>query len=193
VGRITPLLLLTLALVGGCSDHRSQGESGTECSDGKDNDGDRLIDCDDPDCQGLPICGGRADGRADRSSTDRGRPPDFALLPDLQSPDQPSPQSSYGQTCPYVHPVQRCPDGKTFCILGEASSTTGYCTEVCTQGAPDSCPPGPAGTMPKCVWGFNNNWYCSFMCRWLAVDHPCPDSTYACVSYQPSQSYCWPK
>jgi hypothetical protein len=190
--RIVPSLLLTLALVG-CSGTQSQGESGTECSDGKDNDGDRLIDCDDDDCRGLPICGGRADGRLDLSSRDLPRSPDRVIVPDVRPPDQPLPQSSYGQTCPYVYPIQHCPDGKTYCIPGDTSQTTGYCTQSCAQSNPDSCPPGPGSTVAKCVWGFNGSWYCSFMCRWLNVDYPCPDSSFACVYFQPSQKYCWPK
>ena len=31
-------------------------ESGGQCKDGKDNDGDGAIDCDDPDCVGTKWC-----------------------------------------------------------------------------------------------------------------------------------------
>ena len=34
----------------------SEGRSAGECSDGADNDGDGLYDCDDPDCFGSPDC-----------------------------------------------------------------------------------------------------------------------------------------
>ena len=31
-------------------------ESGVQCRDGLDNDNDAATDCDDPDCQGQPVC-----------------------------------------------------------------------------------------------------------------------------------------
>jgi hypothetical protein len=32
------------------------GESGRQCTDGQDNDGDGIMDCDDPDCDGEFMC-----------------------------------------------------------------------------------------------------------------------------------------
>jgi hypothetical protein len=51
-----PALLAVLALAAGlwCSGC-SEGASARDCSDGQDNDGDGLTDCDDPDCS--PYCG----------------------------------------------------------------------------------------------------------------------------------------
>ena len=34
----------------------SATESGVQCRDGLDNDNDGVADCDDPDCQGRPVC-----------------------------------------------------------------------------------------------------------------------------------------
>ena len=39
-------------------DPRVEGTEAGDCSDGADNDGDRLYDCDDPDCAGAPVCNG---------------------------------------------------------------------------------------------------------------------------------------
>lgn len=165
-------------------------ESGTECTDGKDNDGDKLIDCDDPDCKPLPVCGGRVDARPDVQRTDGPRPDRPA---DSPRPDQPAPTSSFGQTCSFKMPIQACSDGKTYCILGDNGSQTGYCAYLCDNADVDACPQGPSGTTAKCVWGFNSKWYCSFMCRWQGQDYPCPSTSFGCYTYRPSQMYCWPK
>jgi len=42
---------LCLALVFSMSPVEAQAEKGPRCSDEMDNDGDNLIDCDDPDCK----------------------------------------------------------------------------------------------------------------------------------------------
>lgn len=59
------LVVVLLALLGGvtCSKEVPLERGDAECSDGKDNDGDGLIDCDDPDCRALPIC--HLDARVD--------------------------------------------------------------------------------------------------------------------------------
>jgi hypothetical protein len=58
-------------LINGCGDSKSnsntpidkKGEEGVElCKDGKDNDGDTMIDCADPGCQVLTACATGADG-----------------------------------------------------------------------------------------------------------------------------------
>jgi hypothetical protein len=48
--------------VSGCSDDIEVERSATECADGRDNDGDQLIDCDDPDCRARPFCASAKDG-----------------------------------------------------------------------------------------------------------------------------------
>ena len=188
-----PVLLLAAILLpgGACSGEVARVESGTECTDGKDNDGDKLIDCDDFDCKSLPVCGGRADARLDGQRDGPVLPPDRSE-PDKPRPDQATPSSSFGQTCAYQYPLQTCPDGKTYCIRGyNGSQTVGYCAWVCTDGDPDSCPQGPAGTTAKCVYTFNGTPYCHFMCRWQSQEFPCPSSSFSCYgsSYQ---AFCTP-
>ncbi|MCP4680109.1 MAG: hypothetical protein GY854_32370 [Deltaproteobacteria bacterium] len=39
--------------------------SATQCQDGEDNDGDSLVDCTDPDCQGFVFCVDGGEGGAD--------------------------------------------------------------------------------------------------------------------------------
>ncbi|MCE9574508.1 MAG: DUF4215 domain-containing protein [Deltaproteobacteria bacterium] len=65
LGSVT--LALTLgALAGGCGDGSIGVESGAlACSDGVDNDGNGMIDCESPSCAGERVCGcgnGRKDG-----------------------------------------------------------------------------------------------------------------------------------
>ena len=190
-----PALLLAATLLAGsaCSGEVARAESGTECTDGKDNDGDKLIDCDDFDCRSLPVCGGRVDARPDVSRQDGPLQPDRGPQPDRPRPDQATPASSFGQTCAYQYPVQTCPDGATYCVLGyKGSPSVGYCTPTCTDGNPDSCPQGPSGTAAKCVYGFNNVAYCAFMCRWQGTQYPCPSADFTCNAYTSYQSYCAP-
>jgi hypothetical protein len=57
--RLTPVLAL-LALAG-CTQlvkFEQAPESSAQCTDRIDNDGDDLIDCEDPDCERLPLCEG---------------------------------------------------------------------------------------------------------------------------------------
>ncbi len=48
-------------------DEKRESESGA-CFDGRDNDGDRWVDCADPDCQVEPGCGGRGCANQDLGS-----------------------------------------------------------------------------------------------------------------------------
>lgn len=45
-----------MALLAGCKAH--EGDDPGECDEGADNDRDGLFDCNDPDCEGAPGCGG---------------------------------------------------------------------------------------------------------------------------------------
>ena len=48
-----------------------EGRYPGECEDGADNDGDRLYDCDDPDCAGAPVCNGEGgDATSDNGGDD---------------------------------------------------------------------------------------------------------------------------
>ncbi|MFH1466914.1 MAG: MopE-related protein [Pseudomonadota bacterium] len=71
-------LLFALALCSGCGEKDDtdtplwEGKNPGECTDGADNDGDGLYDCDDDDCAGSPDCqgSGDADGDGYASSVD---------------------------------------------------------------------------------------------------------------------------
>ncbi len=58
-----PTSLALIALAAACS---SGGEGLTlkQCTDGKDNDGNGLVDCDDPGCEAYDTCGGDTGGDA---------------------------------------------------------------------------------------------------------------------------------
>ena len=49
-----PIRLAVILLLGSCT--ATEGAFQGECSDGQDNDGDGLTDCEDPDCDGLDGC-----------------------------------------------------------------------------------------------------------------------------------------
>jgi hypothetical protein len=51
-------LALSLGACGGETSERPSSDAGAEiCSGGVDEDGDGLVDCSDPDCSGVTICG----------------------------------------------------------------------------------------------------------------------------------------
>lgn len=57
---------LALAAFAACSEQVGYERSAAECGDGKDNDGDGLADCADPDCRARPECG--KDAAVERST-----------------------------------------------------------------------------------------------------------------------------
>lgn len=185
-----------LAAVTGCPGGGETHESGQECWDGKDNDNDGAVDCNDPDCKAMAICSnGRQDAGKDLALDTRPisqdihkpPPPDTYVAP----PDKPLPASSYGQRCSYSSRNQLCADGKTYCILGKKSQTKGYCTYPCNGRNYDSCPAGPAGTVAKCLFNFAGTNYCAFLCKYLGKNHSCP-STLGCYYFSLNQKFCWP-
>ena len=194
--------LLTAACVlsvtgSGCSGERVVHELGEECWDGKDNDDDGAVDCQDDDCASMAICGGgKQDGGKDAPPSDTrpvkidvARPP----TPDMYvpPPDKAPPASSYGQRCTYASGPQPCPDNKTVCILGKKSSTNGYCTYPCNGSDYNSCPAGPSGTMAKCLFNFAGKDYCAFLCKYLGNPYTCV-STLDCYYFSVNQKFCWP-
>jgi hypothetical protein len=183
------VLPLLASVVLGCSGTTGSGESGSECSDGKDNDGDSLVDCQDPDCRSAPICGGRPDAALDGRA-------DLPLLPDLGTldgklpPDQPKPTTSYGQRCTVGSP---CPDGVTKCVQGKYSPQgVGFCTHACA-GLDQPCPSVPNGQTAECAYIYNGTYYCSFMCRYKDVPYTCPTGFGCYDSGYSYQKYCWPQ
>jgi hypothetical protein len=187
--RLTLLSLLASVLLG-CSGRTNLGESGSECSDGKDNDNDSLVDCQDPDCRSAPICGGRPDAALDGSQDT------LPILPDLWRaeglpPDQPQPVTSYGQRCTTLGTL--CPDGKTICIHGKYSPQgVGYCTHGCA-GLDLECPEPSGGQAAECAYIYGGSYYCSFMCRYKDVPYTCPTGFGCYESGYPYQKYCWPE
>ena len=67
------ILLILLPLFAACSSSYEGDADLAECSDTLDNDGDGLIDCDDPDC----ITRGACDGDRDTGFNDPSTGPDF--------------------------------------------------------------------------------------------------------------------
>jgi hypothetical protein len=55
VGALT--LVASMSHASACAGNTQGAELPERCLDGKDNDGDGQIDCDDADCQRLPVCG----------------------------------------------------------------------------------------------------------------------------------------
>jgi len=54
---LSSLLAIALMLFAqACDTNHIEGHNPGECTDGSDNDGDGLFDCDDPDCSGAPDC-----------------------------------------------------------------------------------------------------------------------------------------
>ena len=63
-----------------------EGSFTGECADGDDNDGDDLVDCDDPDCEGDPDCQPEADADADADAdTDTDADADADADPDADT------------------------------------------------------------------------------------------------------------
>lgn len=186
--RVLLLLVAVQLATASCSSAAGSDETGAACSDGKDNDGDGRIDCDDLDCHANSVCA-RADARLDGGSL----PPDRPALD--RTPPRPDtlPASSFGARC--TNPLGGCPDGKTMCVPGiDSPSGLGYCTYACPSlGDPFTCPPAPAGQLAVCLYAFNGTPYCAFLCRFTGQSYTCP-SGLDCVEDpgQPSQKYCWP-
>jgi len=180
--------LLGAATGPGCSGDRTFHEFGDECWDGKDNDNDGMVDCKDPDCTAMTICGNN--GKKDLGPTVK----DTRLpLKDKYVPPPPdkAPSSSFGQRCAYSSKGQPCPDGKTVCILGKKSSSNGYCTYPCNGNDYNSCPAGPSGTIAKCLFNFAGTNYCAFLCKYLGKPYSCPGNL-GCYFFTTNQKFCWP-
>ena len=190
---------LVLVAAPGCSGERTFHEFGEECWDGKDNDSDGAVDCKDPDCASMAICGGNGkqdsgprdgpvgDSRFIQKDTQKPPTPDKYVAP----PADKTVASSFGQRCAYKSGPQLCPDGKTVCILGKKSSSSGYCTYPCNGSNYDSCPAGPSGTIAKCLFNFAGKDYCAFLCKYLGNPYTCPGNL-GCYYFTLNQKFCWP-
>ena len=162
----------------------------TLCQDGKDNDFDGDVDCDDTECKGFSVCASGADGGPDGG--DRGVPdltgdlqsgpqdlstPDMALSPDMKL-------SNLGDKCSASAPCL----GTLFCGYFPGNAKAGYCTKVCsTLNA--SCSGVPAGTSATCAMQVNTptgtKLFCIFEC---SSSQACPTQ----LTCDTSIGYCKP-
>lgn len=203
-------MILALAVTSCSGSAALSPESDTRCSDGKDNDGDGRIDCEDSDCQATVFCGHRAlDAQVvvpqDGAIVDAaGR--DLTALFDLRQPDASTPKDlsaqdsasltplAYGNRCVFGGSLaSSCPasNGQTICIP-DPSTTKGFCTVKCA-GIGASCPPGPQGQRAECRIQGPDSWYCQFVCLLGTVSYPCPDpSDYKCTYVTTSYAVCRP-
>lgn len=83
--RLSPILLVTMLGLAHCADDVSLERSVAECTDQQDNDGDGLVDCQDPDCRALATCGGGDLGGADGIAGSDGGTDAFADAPATDS------------------------------------------------------------------------------------------------------------
>ena len=172
-------LLVVVVLCGACAGERTGVEFGAaDCTDGRDNDEDGKIDCQDSDCYPMAFCVPPPDG-----GTNDGPPVDLPVIyhdrgiikDSTLPPDTKPPPSSYGKRCTYNSSITKCADGKTLCVPSSVQSGVGFCTHQCSgQGA--FCPTGPPGTEPYC--GYNvftssgqEYWFCIFLCSSNACPH----------------------
>jgi hypothetical protein len=199
--RATHLLVLLAALwVVACDEQRWVPESTAErCSDGRDNDGDRVTDCDDLEC--LPFCGsdgdvdvdadvdgdgdgdldGDGDGDAD-ADADPDSEPDGEIEPDADGDSDPDADPD-GE-------VDADPDGDEIDFIpcdedGDCPEPTMACydffldgTTICAPrgdicGSDEDCPAGVAcGPVPSWAW-FGR--YCLVTDSSCGTDFDCPD------------------
>ncbi len=169
-------------------------ETGEQCWDSKDNDSDGRVDCKDPDCAQMGICQVRLDGGAPDKKIipkkDSGKQKDIKANKDNRPPlPDKGPVSSYGKKCVWGSRNKFCPDGKSICIIG-LNSSRAYCTRPCAKLG-DVCGNGPGGTFAACLYKFNGQPYCSFLCKFQGRGYPCPTG-FGCHKWTSSQSYCWP-
>ena len=189
------LLALTPLAVAACAGERVFHESGEECWDGKDNDGDGPVDCDDTDCANITLCkkppkkdsgsNGHKDTRPVTKDSYKPRLDQYKPKPDQYV----APVSSYGQPCTYKSGGPHlCADNKTRCVPGKKGG--GFCTHACS-GSANSCPTAPAGTTARCLYNYNGTDYCAFLCKYLGQPYKCP-AGHGCYPISSYQAWCWP-
>jgi hypothetical protein len=192
------LIFLLSFMTPTCSSPNTKVESGSECSDGKDNDGDQAIDCDDSDCATLSICSTPPDaGRKDGSAGDGPEvKKDQGTQRDTRA-EAPRPSSAYGESCSYSGSLKSCRDKKTTCVPSVENEALGFCTEPCDFET--ACPSGPSGTHAECQYDWQTGtgypqYYCLFVCLYNQKKYPCPPG-FTCIpspDYPDTYKGCWP-
>jgi hypothetical protein len=164
-------LAIGLAWLAGCAPgHTGRCESGPEigasCADGCSNDGDALVDCDDPDCASEPSCAvDCADGRTacvDDCVDLRTSPSHCGRCDAACSPGT---ICTSGSCAPLPEcPAEGCPLG-SICDLA-----SDHCVAGCTGDA--GCPSGQICESRSCVDGCRDDAACgsgricdAMMCR----------------------------
>ncbi len=144
-----PWLLLAMALA--CSDASEKfptkaENTAAQCQDGKDNDGDGFTDCDDQNCQVLPVCKTKKDGGAppdgpgkvdQKVGKDGGKQPDQKVTLDQKvTPDQKMKPDQKLVPDLSPKPDQTVPDkGPAGCKSNKECSDGISCTaDICTAG-----------------------------------------------------------
>ena len=121
---------------------------------------------------------------------EQGPPPgDISPIPDTGL-------KSYGNKCIWTGKVTKCSDGKSDCIPNYVTSTAGpgYCSVKCKLYG--KCPANPKGTefgtYTGCLYIFNGQPYCTFLCLYQGTMYVCPKG-FACHKFTNGQSFCWPQ
>ena len=115
---LVALLLTPFAARAECDPAGRCCDDTTCCSDGRDNDGDTLTDCDDPTCSGIPPCPGGGSEDCGNGADDDGDG-----LVDCDDSD-----CAGDPDCPPPGPETDCTDGEDNDSDGAADSVDPECT-----------------------------------------------------------------
>jgi hypothetical protein len=116
------------------------GVPGEVCDDGRDNDGDRLIDCDDPDCDDDPFCFCVPEPELGTRACADGRDNDCDGLTDCDDEEDCAVMAEFGECC----------DGRDDNGNGFVDELACHCLsdrdclgaiDVCYLGTADACAP----------------------------------------------------
>lgn len=148
-------------------------------------------------------CAGEIAPATDAALVDRGRR-DAGGTPDSRTHEgspqvdlAPGPDTglkSYGSKCTWTGKATKCSDGKSDCIPNcvAPAKGTGYCSIKCKHFA--LCP-NPRdtefGTHAMCLYSYNNQPYCVFLCLLQGKTYVCPKG-FNCYKITNDQSFCWP-
>jgi hypothetical protein len=127
------LVLVSLVLGGACSEARIVEDGAAACSNKKDDDGDGLIDCDDPDCFPTDACERTAAACSNDTDDDRNglidcQQDSCKLLPQCKDAIETDCTISARETgCPRGKGCYVTPDNRRWCAPEGASLAGGAC------------------------------------------------------------------